>query len=472
MEEWYRTLRMYGYPIPPDEAEMVDTVAVKWAELLAKAVLTDRSLGRVKAQFTLVTKGQVSEFMQEVKEMHEAFTRAGPGTGGPDLDQGLDLMTEYTSTLRKMNHTREELGEALKLFNLPIVAYPELAEVQAQMSDLSQVYSLYSELKEQRGDWAATLWAELEMSTLEKGIEEYDGRLKKLPKHLKTLRPYKKVEESMAAFSASLPLIQNLKNDALRPRHWEKLMQVTEVTFDMNPKTFTLSKLFEMGLDRFEEQILEITSGASKELTIENGINQIAETWRRMAFEVINYTKGMPPHVQIRGQILKANEELVQTLEDQMMNLSSMMSSRFVAPFLDLTQKWEKLMSNISETIEVWMKVQSKWMYLEAIFIGAEDIRQQLPEEAKRFDRIHAAFKKIMADTQKNPNVLDACSAEGRLASLQALFDELEACQKSLSDYLETKRTSFPRFYVSIRLRPDSLARTALYPCPLFSPLC
>ena len=88
-------------------------------------------------------------------------------------------------------------------------------------------------------------------------------------------------------------------------------------------------------------------------------------------------------------------------------------------------------MSTISEVIEVWMKVQSKWMYLEAIFVGSEDIRLQLPEEAKRFDRIHAAFKKVMADTARNPNVLDACTADGRLEALQSLFSQLEACQKA-----------------------------------------
>ena len=82
-----------------------------------------------------------------------------------------------------------------------------------------------------------------------------------------------------------------------------------------------------------------------------------------------------------------------------MMNLSSsMMSSRFYAPFLELTQKWERQMSTISEVIEVWMKVQAKWMYLEAIFVGSEDIRLQLPEEAKRFDsRIHGACKALVA---------------------------------------------------------------------------
>lgn len=40
------------------------------------------------------------------------------------------------------------------------------------------------------------------------------------------------------------------------------------------------------------------------------------------------------------------------------------------------------------------MLVQRKWMYLEGIFLGG-DIRSQLPESAKRFDRIDTAFRKV-----------------------------------------------------------------------------
>lgn len=50
-----------------------------------------------------------------------------------------------------------------------------------------------------------------------------------------------------------------------------------------------------------------------------------------------------------------------------------------------------------------------------------------------------------MADTAKNTTVLDACSVEGRLEQLQSLADQLETCQKSLSEYLDTKRCAFPR---------------------------
>lgn len=71
----------------------------------------------------------------------------------------------------------------------------------------------------------------------------------------------------------------------------------------------------------------------------------------------------------------------------------------------------------------------------------------QLPEESKEFDSIDKSFKVIMAATSKNPNVVDACTADNRLAVLNGLSDRLDNCQKSLSDYLDTKRCAFPRFF-------------------------
>ncbi len=85
-------------------------------------------------------------------------------------------------------------------------------------------------------------------------------------------------------------------------------------------------------------------------------------------------------------------------------------------------------------------------MYLESIFIGG-DIRAQLPEEAKKFDNIDKLFKKIMSDTNKNPLVLDACHAPNRLQDLESISSGLEKCQKSLNDYLDSKRNAFPRFF-------------------------
>jgi len=79
------------------------------------------------------------------------------------------------------------------------------------------------------------------------------------------------------------------------------------------------------------------------------------------------------------------------------------------------------------------------------IYKQRNQARSVLMQEAKRFDGIDKSWKKIMQDTAKNPNVLEACSVEGRLDTLRMLSEQLETCQKSLSEYLDTKRCAFPR---------------------------
>jgi len=53
----------------------------------------------------------------------------------------------------------------------------------------------------------------------------------------------------------------------------------------------------------------------------------------------------------------------------------------------------------------------------------------------------------IMTETWKQPNIKVACHQPNRLSDLQTLSQGLERCQKSLNDYLDSKRNSFPRFF-------------------------
>jgi len=51
-----------------------------------------------------------------------------------------------------------------------------------------------------------------------------------------------------------------------------------------------------------------------------------------------------------------------------------------------------------------------------------------------------------METTHKNSNILSCCN-DSKLMELKTLSEELDKRQKSLSDYLDTKRNIFPRFY-------------------------
>ena len=119
--------------------------------------------------------------------------------------------------------------------------------------------------------------------------------------------------------------------------------------FDLNPDTFTLQNMFAMELHKFQDVIGDITASATKELGIEKGISEVADTWGAMKFTVSKFMKG----TQERGFILGAVDEILQILDDNAMNLQSMSASRFVGPFLETVNKWEKSLSHIGEVVEV-----------------------------------------------------------------------------------------------------------------------
>jgi dynein heavy chain len=313
------------------------------------------------------------------------------------MEQGLLLLKEAKETVATLLTAREALVRAEKLFNLTITSYPELYELDNQLKDLDLIYSLYSDVKDAMHSWSATLWSNLDVTVLTKGMDTFATRLKKLPKELKQLPPYNIVAEKILSFKDSIPLFADLKNEALRERHWKKLMEITKKTFDMNPDTFTLEKLFSMNLHEHAESLSEIVAGAVKELSIENALKEVENTWRNMKFNVVRYSKG----TEERGFIMGAVDDILTSLDDNAMSLQSMGASRFVTAFLPVVQQWEKILSHVGEVIEVWIVVQRKWMYLESIFIGSGDIRMQLPEEAIKFDKIDQSFRKLMVDTSK-----------------------------------------------------------------------
>ncbi|XP_044053526.1 dynein axonemal heavy chain 10 isoform X1 [Siniperca chuatsi] len=442
IQERYRTLAMYKIEVGEDELELVSNIGQMWSDLFTESRQVDRSLTDVKKSFTEITKEKTKEFKQELSIFAESFNMHGPGAVGDDLEKGMTIIGTYEADLAKVLARRQELANAEKLLDLPVTVYPDVISIQKDMKGLRQIYDVYKAQKDAKTEWSQTLWVDLDIQLLQEGIEGFIKSLRQLPKDVRALPVAFFLEGRMKEFKESLPLLLDLKNEALRDRHWKELMERTGTSFEMNPDSFTLENMFAMELHKYANVIGDTVTSAVKELSIEKGVKEVVETWENMKFSVLPYFKG----TQERGFILGAVDEILLNVDNDAMNLQSMAGSRFVGPFLGTIQQWEKDLSLISETIEVWLLVQRKWMYLESIFIGG-DISSQLPEEAKKFDNIDKKFKEIMSDTVKGPNIKRCCLVPNRLTDLQALSDGLERCQKSLNDYLDSKRNVFPRFF-------------------------
>ncbi|XP_067910592.1 dynein axonemal heavy chain 10 isoform X4 [Heterodontus francisci] len=441
-QERYRTLAMYDIHTTMEEKELQQNIKIIWETLFDEARKIDRRLGTVKKKFTKTTEEEITLFAKNLAAFASRFRLQGPGSVGADLDAGLEILGKFENEVEEFERNRQELANAEKLFDLPITMHPELVLLQKEMKGLRQIYDIYKAQRIAKEEWSETLWADLNVQLLQEGIDGFLKAFRKLPKEVRSLSVGFHLESQMKEFKESIPLLLDLKNEALRERHWRTLMARTDTQFEMRAETFTLQNMFAMQLHKYSDVISEIVTAAIKELGIEKGVKEVVDTWETMKFTVQKYYKGS----QDRGYILGSVDDILQILDDNAMNLQSMAGSRYVGPFLSTVQEWERNLSLIGEVIAVWLVVQRKWMYLESIFIGG-DIRSQLPEEAKKFDNIDRIFKKIMSETVKEPGINKCCQASNRLTNLKNLCEGLEKCQKSLNDYLDSKRNAFPRFF-------------------------
>ena len=76
----------------------------------------------------------------------------------------------------------------------------------------------------------------------------------------------------MESFKKTMPLIMDLRNPAMRPRHWASLMESVRTTFDPTGPDFTLDSVVKLHLDQHAELIADLSGNASKELAIELSI--------------------------------------------------------------------------------------------------------------------------------------------------------------------------------------------------------
>ncbi|KAB0803715.1 hypothetical protein PPYR_00685 [Photinus pyralis] len=441
-QETYRVLKQHDLPYDTADEELAHSLQEDWKSLYLSAIYRTQTLETTKERFAQITLTEIREFCNSLAEFIKQFDAEGPGAVGDDLDKGVRLMEEYGKMFEELEARRIDLMTAEMLFDIPLADYSDFLRTKQDFANMELVYKIYKLQKQGREVWGRTLWANLNPQALVDGIEGFIKDFRKLPKAARTHPVGLQLDLKMKQFKNVVPLMVALKNEALRERHWKQLMVKTGQFFDMAPDRFTLDNMFAMQLHKYQDIAEEIINNAVKELSIEKGVRDVAEIWATMAFIINKHTKG----TEDRGFILGPVDDIMATLDDNLMNLQSMAGSQFIGPFLPIVQKWERSLANASEVIDEWLSVQRKWMYLEGIFVGG-DIRIQLPDEARKFDDIDKTFRRIMAEVAKKPIVLETCSASGRLVEFQGLGLGLDRCQKSLNDYLDSKRRRFPRFY-------------------------
>lgn len=142
---------------------------------------------------------------------------------------------------------------------------------------------------------------------------------------------------------------------------------------------------------KFKEDIEDITDSADKQLKLENSLrDEITRFWEDAELEIKTW-KGVDQPCTLGGNI----QDIQDKLEEHIMALNQMNAMRFVTPFKAEVNEKITLLSEVSDIIEKWLKVQTLWTNLVSVFTSG-DIAKQMPTESKIFKGIDKQWLKIM----------------------------------------------------------------------------
>uniref|UniRef100_A0A8C4M1C9 Dynein axonemal heavy chain 1 n=1 Tax=Equus asinus TaxID=9793 RepID=A0A8C4M1C9_EQUAS len=329
-----------------------------------------------------------------------------------------------------------------RIFGLPITNYEKLSRMVKDFQPYLDLWTTASDWLRWSESWMNDPLSAIDAEQLEKNVIESFKTMHKCVKQFKDIPACQDVALDIRArieeFKPYIPLIQGLRNPGMRNRHWDVLSN--EININVRPKAnLTFARCLEMNLQDHIESISKVAEVAGKEYAIEQALDKMEKEWSTILFNVL-------PYKETDTYILKSPDEASQLLDDHIVMTQSMSFSPYKKPFEQRISSWENKLKLTQEVLEEWLNCQRSWLYLEPIF-SSEDINRQLPVESKRYQTMERIWRKIMKNAYENREVINVCSDQRLLDSLRDCNKLLDMVQKGLSEYLETKRSAFPRFY-------------------------
>eukprot|EP00928_Gymnodinium_smaydae_P068050 TRINITY_DN5109_c0_g7_i1.p1 TRINITY_DN5109_c0_g7~~TRINITY_DN5109_c0_g7_i1.p1 ORF type:complete len:4115 (+),score=1184.64 TRINITY_DN5109_c0_g7_i1:176-12520(+) len=321
--------------------------------------------------------------------------------------------------------------------------FDQLTKAKEMFAEKLKLWEIVAQWQELSGQWNGNEFTKVDVEAVNKQVLASFRVVFNLSKSLPKDEVVAKIKESIEEWRDRMPAIMDLGNNAMRPRHWEKLFRKINLPWK-GPSSVTsmqLSMLDANGIFDHREFISEVSANASGEFALEQSLEQVINAWADMLLPIGNHRN--QKDLWILGDLA----DIITLCEDHSVTIATMMGSRFIHGIREKVEVWEKKVNVASDVIDEWYQVQRAWMYLENIF-SAEDIQQQLPSEAAKFKQVDKFWKDLFRKVRQSFKMaMDAFNMPKLLDQLKWANDTLDHVQKKLEAYLETKRAAFPRFY-------------------------
>lgn len=436
-EEKLRLLRQ----VSPSRAATVDLSLLlsQWDDFTARLSQHEAHLAEQKEKLKTKIEADISEFCGRLEAFATRWAEIKPSgipAGGAEtviqrIEDALRLVEEFESEAAAFASACGAFGmETPEGFRV-------LEGLKGEVSAAQEAWGRYGTFSAERNELSGKAWTtvrgklHLVEEFLLKWAEAVKGSVKNDPVSVLILQETER-------YRKCLPFLRFVRED-IKWAEISALLGMTEngraeVKFDDLTLGHFLARADAM-VSRGEE-LKALHAQAQGEVVIRDSLHVLKVWGLERRFTLIKYESGKP------CALIKEWKDVMTEVGDHQSLVQSLKESPFFSPFKDETSTWERRLGVLTEGLQQLNGIQRKWVYLEPIFA-----RGALPQEQARFRRVDEEFRQLMGGIEADTLVTSFADVPRLRENLPRLSAQLDICQKALSDFLEEKRSHFPRFY-------------------------
>ncbi|KAI8958673.1 cytoplasmic dynein heavy chain [Daldinia sp. FL1419] len=426
----------YNFPNDWVDVQQVDSTWEALNELLnRKAKVVQDQTDALKAK--IIAEDKV--VMDKITDIATEWNSEKPVSGTIAPDVASATLTSFESRITKLQEEFDMVSKAKEALDLPASPESSLSIILEEVQDFKSVWAGLSTIWKSLNELRETLWGSVQPRKIRSSIDGLIKMTKEMPSRMRQYAAFEHVQNVLRQLLKVNTLLNDLKSEAIRDRHWTKIWKAIIPGRRYSPVSMTLGDVWDLNLVATEVVVRDIITQAQGEMALEEFLKQVKETWNNYQLDLVPY--------QNKCRLIRGWDDLFAKCSENLNSLQAMKHSPYYKEFEEEASSWEDKLNRVHVLFDVWIDVQRQWVYLEGVFTGNADIKHLLPIESSRFQNINSEFMTVMKKVYKQPMVMDVLSITGVQKSLERLAELLNKIQKALGEYLEKERVSFPRFY-------------------------
>lgn len=420
--------------------EQIESDLSSLKEIAAKkeaAISKNRDLISTKLETEVQRVYDVSVSLQR------SWAKKKPVSVDTDPCEALAVLNSFEESIGALRNESTLIARAAKVLLIPLAIKDSLESVLQDVLDYKSVWTSVDRLWNALQGVLVARWCDIDVETLRETLQTILQESRGMPQKVFQYKVFQNLVESIQGVSQSTKVLAELKDPALKPRHWAALFKDI-AGVELEPETasscdFTLNEVLSLNPLLNAPAVSKVVQKARGERVLESSVNAIKKQWRTTTFEKFAHSSGMV--------LVKSWDTLFRTCTDDINTLVSMKNSPHYKIFEQEAIEWESKLAVLHAILTSWVEVQRQWVYLQGVLGANGDIKRLLPAEASKFGNISGELKALLGKVFHSDVVLDVLHVADCSSVLKRLLESLHKVRKSLNEFLESQRKLFPRFY-------------------------